>query len=137
MAFLTEAELKTRSHLAIIQAITEDDNTIVPIIISESISLMKGYLSARFDVLAIFEKTGADRDEVVLKMLKDIVLYGIYSLGNPQMMTKVVQDNKDGAMEWLKGVQAQKINPDLPSVDSANPVTYINSGGNARRSSHY
>jgi hypothetical protein len=137
MAFLTEAELKTRAHLEIITAITRDDSTIVPIIISESISLMKGYLSSRYDVGTIFQATGVDRDEVVLKMLKDIVLYAIYSLGNPQMMTKIVKDNFEAAMDWLKGVQSQKINPDLPVMDASNPVTYVRAGSNPRRKSHY
>lgn len=139
MAFLTEAELKTKSHIEIIEAITENDDTIVPIIISECITHMKGYLSNRFDVDAIFVSPGETdtRDPVVLKMCKNLVIYEIYSLHNPQMMTKVVKDNHDLAIKWLESVQAQKINPDLPQVDSSNPVTYMESGGNSRRVSHY
>lgn len=140
MAFLTEAELKTKSHIEIIEAITEGDDTIVPIIIDECIQEMKGYLSSRFDVEAIFADPpleGDTRDPVVINMLKKLVIYEIYSLHNPQMMTKVVNDNHTLAIEWLKGVQAQKINPNLPLVDDSNPVTYIQGGGNTRRVSHY
>jgi hypothetical protein len=137
MAFLTEAELKTKSHIEIIEAITEGDDTIVPIMISECISHMKGYLSARYDVDTIFTSEGTDRDDVILKMLKNLVIYEIYASHNPQMMTKIVEDNHKLALEWLKMVQSQKINPDLPAVDPLNPATYMVGGGNPRRTSHY
>jgi len=125
--------------MEIIEAITEGDDTIVPIIISECITQMKGYLSSRYDADAIFASPGETdtRDPVVLKMLKNLVIYEIYSLHNPQMMTKIVDDNHKLAIEWLKNVQAQKINPDLPLVDSSNPITYIQGGGNPRRVSHF
>lgn len=140
MAFLTQDELITKSHAEIIEAITEGDDTIVPIIIDECIAHMKGYLSNRFDVETVFADPGEggdERDPVVLKMLKNLVIYEIYSMHNPQMMTQVVKDNHELAIEWLKGVQSQKINPNLPQTDESNPVTYIESGGNERRVSHY
>ena len=139
MAFLTQAELVTKSHAEIIEAITEGDDTIVPIIINECIAHMKGYFSARFDVAAIFAEPSetVTRDPVVLKMLKNLVIYEIYSLHNPQMMTKIVEENHKLAIEWLKSVQSQKINPNLPVVSSTDPVTYMESGGNARRASYY
>lgn len=137
MAYLTESELITRSHQEVITAITEGDDTIVPIIIDECIAQMKGYLTARYDTEAIFQKTGNDRDKVVVKMLKNLVIYEIYALHNPAMMTDVVKDNHGYAIEWLKGVQAQKINPALPVADEANPITYMVGGGNTKRGNHY
>lgn len=138
MAFLTEAELiSTRSHQEIIDAITEGDATIVATIISEQIGYMKGYLRSRFDAEAIFSQTGTGRDSVVLMILKNLVIYEVYSKHNPQMMTDLVERNHTLAVDWLKSVQAQQINPDLPVTDSSDPITYIEGGGNTRRSSYY
>jgi len=136
MAFLTKTELKTRTHLEIINAIIKNDDTIIDMIISESITYMKGFLRARFDVDVVFDKTGNDRDQVVLKILKDIVIYEIYSSHNPAMMTKVVQDNHDRAQKWLKEVQKENINPDLTKRTDEG-INYIAYGSNTKRSSHY
>lgn len=139
MAFLEKSELKTRSHIEVINAITRDDDSIVEIIISESISFMKGYLTARYDADAIFNQTGGSRDQVVLKMLKAIVVYEIYSAHNPLMMTDVVKDNQAQAIAWLKAVQKGQINPDLPTVmvGGENPKSPMLYGGNPKRGNHY
>jgi len=139
MAFLTQAELTTNANAEVIESITEGDDTLVPIMIDECIEEMKGYLSSRFDVETIFADPvePATRDLVVVGMLKKRVIYEIFSLGNPAMMTEVVKDNNKMAMDWLKGVQSQKINPNLPVVDSLNPITYMEAGGNTRRVAHY
>jgi hypothetical protein len=139
--FLTKDELKTRSNIELIDAITRNDGTIIEIIISESIALMKGYLSARFDVAVIFAGfTPPDpdnRDPVVLKILKDIVIYEVYSSHNPNIMSKVVNDNMERAINWLKEVQACNINPDLPKHPDPQTINYIISGSNTKRSLHY
>ncbi len=139
MAFLTKDELKTKSHIEIIDAITRDDDTIVDMIISESISFMKGYLTARYDADAVFSKTGSLRDQVVLKILKAIVIYEIYSSHNPRMMSEVVKANHEQAIAWLKEVRKGNINPDLPtlSVEGENPKSSITFGSNPRRGSQY
>jgi phage gp36-like protein len=139
MAFLTKDELKTRSHIEIIDAITRNDDTIIDMIISESISYMKGYLNARYNVDSIFTALGADRDHVVLKMLKAIVIYEIYASHNPQMMTQTVKDNNDRAVKWLEKVQATDINPDLPlkKDDADEELLTAKFGSNTRRENHY
>jgi uncharacterized protein DUF1320 len=139
MAFLTKEELKTKSHIEIIDAITRGDDAIVEMIISESITFMKGYLTARYDVNAVFAASGNNRDQVVLKMLKAIVIYEIYSSHNPQMMTQVVKDNNDRAIKWLEKVQKASINPSLPiAVNEDNEkVSYVKHGSNTKRGNHY
>ena len=139
MAFLTKDELKTRSHIEIIDTITRSDDTIIDMIISESITYMKGYLNARYDVDAVFAATGTNRDPVVLKILKAIVIYEIYSSSNPQMMTQVVKDNNDRALKWLEKVQETEINPDLPLKKDADSNVLLTAkyGSNNPRENHY
>lgn len=137
MAFLTEAELKTKQHAEIITAITRADTTIVPIIIDETIALMKGYLNARYDVAVEFAKEGTERNLVLLKVLKAIVVYEIYSLHNPMMMTEVQKDNNSRALKWLSEVQKMKINPDLAIPDPDEEVQYVKYGSNKKRENHF
>lgn len=139
MAFLTKEELKTRSHIEIIDTITRGDEAIIDMIISESITFMKGYLIARYDTTSVFAATGDNRDQVVLKMLKAIVIYEIYSSHNPQMMTQVVQDNNDRAIKWLEQVRKANINPNLPTATNEDnqEVSYIKYGSNTKRGNHY
>lgn len=137
MAFLTEAELKTAQHTEIISAITRADNTIVPIIIDESIAFMKGYLNSRYDVDAEFALEDTDRNLVLVKILKALVIYEIYSLHNPRMMTEVIKDNYSRAIDWLKQVQKGNVNPDLAIPDPDTDVEYIKYGSNTKRENHY
>ncbi len=137
MAFLTENELKTLQHAEIITAITRADDTIVPMMIDESIAYMKGYLNARFDVAAEFAKEGGERNIVLLKILKAMVIYEIYSLANPAKMTEVVKENNARAMKWLTEVQKGNVNPDLDIPDPDDDTQYIKWGGNKKKENHY
>jgi len=136
MAFLTQSELITHDRLEIINAIIEDDTTVVPSIISESIAEVKSYLNQRFDVETIFEKTGTQRDEMILSILKDIVIFRIHKIVSVEV-TETVKDANDKAIQWLKLVAKNTITPDLPVTSEQaayDPVLY---GSNKKRENHY
>lgn len=136
MSFITKAELKTRTHTEIIDAITRSDDTIIDMIIDENISYMKSFLRARFDVETVFAATGANRNQVLVKVLKDLVVFEIYSSHNPVQVTEVLKDCRSRAEAWLKAVQREEINPDLPAaVSSSNK--YIQYGSNTKRGNIY
>ncbi len=101
MAFLEKYELKTVAQVPIIDKITNLDDDIVKTIIDESISLMKGYLSRRYDVDLIFSKTGYERHLTVLKKLKDIVIYEIYER-HTREQNAVAARRYNEAMLWLE-----------------------------------
>jgi phage gp36-like protein len=96
-------------HLEILDALTRNDDTILPLIEERNISLMKGYLENRYDVEAIFNATGEERDRVILSVLLDIVIYDVFSIHNPQKLSQVRKDRYDRAMKWLKAVQRGEI----------------------------
>lgn len=138
MAFLIKDELKTKSHIEFIDAIIQNDDTIIDMIISESISYMKGFLSSRYLVDEIFNATGTKRDLTVVKILKSIVIYEIYTSHNPALITQHMKDANDRANDWLKQVRAGKINPALPTPTSDDdPKEYIQFGSNPKRNNHY
>lgn len=99
--FLTQDELKTVATASIIDKITAGDAEIVSTIIAESISLMAGYLSKRYDASAIFAAEGADRHLTVLKRLKDIAIYEIYER-HTREQNAVAMRRYNEAMLWLE-----------------------------------
>lgn len=111
--FLEKAELKTVGLDEIINRIINNDDSIVTDIIAESIDVMKGYLFQYFDTDAIFNATDEERSLTVLKHLKGIVIFEIYTRRTKQM-NEVAKLRYDEAMLWLEKVSTAKIKPDLP-----------------------
>lgn len=111
--FLEKSELKTVGVDEIINRIINDDNTIVEEIIAESIDVMSGYLFQYFDTEAIFSAAESDRNLTVVKHLKGIVLFEIYTRRTKQL-NEVAKLRYDEAMLWLEKVSKGTIKPNLP-----------------------
>jgi hypothetical protein len=111
--FLEKSELKTVGLDEIINKIINNDDSIVEEIIAESIDVMGGYLFQYFDTAAVFGATGDARNLTVLKHLKGIVLFEIYTRRTKQL-NEVAKLRYDEAMLWLEKVSTGKIKPDLP-----------------------
>lgn len=115
--FLNIDELKTVVLREVVDLITTSDDTIVNQIIAESIDLMKSYLNNYYDATAVFDQTGEDRSLIVLKYLKDIVVFEIY-IRRTRDFNEVAKIRYDEAMLWLDKVAKGQINVDLPTNDS-------------------
>ncbi len=119
MSFLTKAELKTVADLAIVDIIVGLDNTIVEQIIAESIDVMSSYLSNYYDPAVIFAATGADRSLMVIKHLKDLVIYEIY-IRHTRDMNEVAKMRYEEAMNWLEKMNTGEFKDSrLPPVAGA------------------
>ncbi len=139
MPFLIEAELKSIVDPNLVNKITVDDSSIVETIISESIDMMKSYLSKYYDTAAIFSKEGTERSLSVLKKLKDIVVYEIYTR-NPRSMNEVTEKKYNEAINWLEklntGEFSDKSLP-VPSKDIEPAEMAIRSGSNSKYTSNF
>ncbi|GAB6394207.1 MAG: DUF1320 family protein [Bacteroidales bacterium] len=123
-------------HLEILDALTRNDDTILPLIEERNISLMKGYLESRYDVEAIFDATGDERNRVILAVLLDIVIYDVFSIHNPQKLSQVRKDRYERAMKWLKSVRKGEIAiSGAPLVEEA-PAGEFMARSNPRRENH-
>lgn len=122
--FLEKSELKTVGVDEIINRIINNDDTIVEDIIAESIDVMSGYLFQYFDTEAIFSATEENRNLTVLKHLKGIVLFEIYTR-RTKSLNDVAKLRYDEAMLWLEKVSKGTIKPNLPPklVDTNNDGT--------------
>lgn len=116
MSFLTKAELKTVADVAIVDIITGLDDTIVTQIIAESIDVMSSYLSNYYDAEAIFATTGTARSLMVMKHLKDIVIYEVY-IRHTRDMNEVAKMRYEEAMNWLEKMNTGEFKDSrLPTV---------------------
>lgn len=135
--FLTKEELYTKIYQEILDAIVRNDSTIVEVTIQASVSEMKSYLSDRFDVNLIFGKSGDNRHPLILDFLKDITVYHLHSIYNPDKIPQIRKDRYDRAIQWLKDVAKDLINPDLPLINVSSPSGSIAFGSNKKRNNHY
>lgn len=111
--FITKPELNTVSTVEIIDLITNSDPQIVNTIIEECIEVMHTYLFKYYDADAIFAAVGAERSKIIMKYLKDLVIYEIYMRRSKQA-NAVVEKRQEEAMLWLEKVAKGEIVPDLP-----------------------
>lgn len=142
--FLEKAELKTVATDEIINKIINNDDSIVTDIILESIDVVSTYLYQYFDTEVIFSKTGDERNKTILKHLKGIVIYEIYTR-RTKIMNEVAKSRYDEAMLWLEKVSEGKIKPPLPVriIDTDGdgtadtPATFMKLGSNKKYQNHF
>jgi len=75
---------------------------------------ISGYLRPKYDCEAVFAAEGDGRNNLIVMYTCDIALYHM-SASQPQKMGAEIREERyKRAIEWLEGVQAGKILPDLP-----------------------
>lgn len=104
---------------------------------------VKAYLFRLYDIDSELLKTPADhRCDFLVKLIRDIAIYNIYSIASPSMMNETKRLKYEDAIAFLSKVQAQKaFIPDLPPLSSDKKDTGgtygIYFGTNTRRDNQY
>ena len=110
--FINPEDYDASIHREILDALVRSDEAVVEICEDRAVSEMRGYLSARYDVDALFAAQGADRHPLVLMMAVDIAVYHLFCIHNPQKMSQIRMDRYDRAVEWLKQVSRRQVTID-------------------------
>lgn len=84
----------------------------------EAIEEISGYLRPTYDCEAIFSTKGKNRNRLIVMYAADIALYHLVAALPQKMGIEIRKERYDRAIEWLEGVQAGKIVPDLPLADN-------------------
>ena len=141
--FIERIDYKPHIRNNRLDAIIELDDSLLDLTEKRAIKVMKSHLAARFDVTAIFDKTGIDRDEAILGFCLDISMYYLYRMANPRKVPSYRKDAYDEAIEWMKGVKDGSIVPDglppLQNIDengNSEDASYYRFGSNKKRSNH-
>ena len=117
--FINPEDYDASIHREILDALTREDDSLLEVCEDQAVAEMRGYLSARFDCDRIFSATGEQRHPLVLMFAKDITLYHVFCVHNPQKISKIRIDRYSRSLEWLKGVAKYEISVEgLPLKDS-------------------
>ena len=86
--------------------------------------LIESYLREKYDVAQVFNKTGEDRNALIMGIMMDLVIHKLHSRSNVEIPTARIQAYET-AMEWLnkvsKPTQKGGISVDLPLVEVTPP----------------
>lgn len=147
--FLLAGDLDTHIYSEIRDEIVRDDADVITKAIKEAIVEAKGYMS-RFDLLKLFGNDAADPvvdptvdDENLKSKVKDIVIWRLIRLANPNINIELARTNYEDTIKWFQSLQAGKVDPEgWPyKVDDAltkfNENNTIQSSYNKKRRQHY
>lgn len=117
--FVTEEDYKVvigDTALKVISQVSEENIASAEAEAREEIA---GYLRPKYDCEAVFSAKGNDRNRLIVMYTCDIALYHMSASMPQKMGSEIREERYKRAIEWLEGVQAGKIIPDLPqAVDS-------------------
>ena len=129
MPFIAKADFPQSVHDDILNALTKGDDSKITRNCESTIDEMKAYLNGRYDVDAIFDATGNDRNRFLLRIALSITLYFIYKIHNPRKLPEEIQTDYEKAMSDLEKIRDGELNPvGLPAPPTDQPEA--NSGNN-------
>jgi phage gp36-like protein len=118
MDFITSDDFRVVIGETAFRAFSQSDTALQESAVSEAIEEVSGYLRPVYDVDKIFSATGTDRNRFLVMIVVDAALYHL-SASQPQKMgSEVRRERYERAVRWLEGVQAGRIDPGLPTVES-------------------
>ena len=126
--FITEEDLTTDIQAQFLAVIAQDGTPEEIAARKEkaeasSISKMSSYLSGRFNAATIFNPSSTYGDkELIKEYLCNLIRYRLWRSVNPRNVSDQVKDDFNEVMDWLEGVAANTIHPDLPHI--TDPDTY-------------
>ncbi|MHB9003507.1 MAG: phage protein Gp36 family protein [Coriobacteriia bacterium] len=124
----------------ILQVIARNPENIATAI-KDSISEVSAYLMARYDIDTELAKTGSSRNNLVLKMIRDIAVYNCFLQSNQVNMPEIRINNYKSTIAMLKEVQAERASipglTRLSDIDGTSGSSYLRFGGNTKRNNNY
>lgn len=83
-----------------------------------AIHQVKNYLSGKYNVAEIFNKTGEERNSHIVMITLDCALYHLYTSTIPRKMPEIRSQRYQDAIDWLKLVAQGEALADLPKPKS-------------------
>lgn len=132
--YITVEELTDGIHAESLTAITRGDNSKATQAIEDAMAMVRSYICVRYDIEAEYAKTGAARDGMTVKLVRDIAIYYCYEGSSPVNMPETREKAYDDAIAFLKSVQAEKAAmPGLARLVGSKGSNYVKFGGNRKR----
>lgn len=126
MAFLTKPDYDPYIKDSSLNQVTTFNDALITNVELAAQAEMESYLSMRYDVVNIFNKTGAQRNPIVVTYLIDMVLYHLHSRIDARKIPQLRVDRYTNALLWLEKVSEGKLTPDLPIQEVDGTAVQIN-----------
>lgn len=133
MIFLEEKDFDMLIKQDILDKIAANDRQLVRKAELAALQEAESYLRNRFEVAAIWQKKGEDRNALLVMYITDMLLYHIHSRTNPRQMPEIRAIRYDAAIDWLKAVAKAAISPDLPLLLTPDQGSKFRAGYETRR----
>jgi phage gp36-like protein len=138
--YVNKEEVMTHLYEEQIVSISGGDEEKLTVALNVAISEARGYLTARYDIDRELEKTGGDRNDLLVLWIKDIAVWHFVNVCNVNTSLELRAKRYDDAISQLTKIQKGNFDIALPArVDEEGRK--INStpfavGSNPRRVSH-
>lgn len=140
MSFLTKEELKSAIRLEKLARISDADDLIIQQAINTAITEVQSRLSPnnkrawgdgrlKYDVKAIFQAEGNDRNALLVDITKVVALWWLIMRNNAGVDYEVIRDRYSSAIEYLKDLASGEANDaTLPTIEDpvdeeGNPIS--------------
>jgi len=120
MNFLNLNDLKTHSFQQYIDESSGDFIAARDAIEAQNISLIRSKLNTRYDVDEIFTQTGANRDDLIVRVLTILVICDLIGRNKARKVPEDIKAAKSWALDWLQDVRNNLEDPDLPLIGNGN-----------------
>lgn len=134
-SFLQEADLTVQVKGQVMNVLTNNSGS-EALAEAQAIEEVKSYLRDRYDVEAIFSQTGSSRNQQIVMITIDILLYHLHSQLASSAMPKIREDRYNAAIKWLGEVNVGNISPSIPEKVE-NPLYPVKTGSRPKYSSRW
>lgn len=151
--YLSVGDFNSHLYPEIVSEITRDyvpgddgsSSAIATAAINEAIAEAKSYLS-RFDLLKLFGTDAIDatvEDEHLKSRVKDIAVWRLVRLANPNISMELARTNYEDAIRWFKDLQKGNADPEgwpYKPTELSTPLTEgtaIGYSSNQKRRNHF
>lgn len=126
---LLKEDLNTHLYSEVINTITRDEADLLDEAIDAAEYEAIGYLE-RFDTDDLFSKVDDERDKTLLMYLKDMAVWNLLAVANPDTDLDFREKRYKTALNWLTKIQGGKLTPKgwvLSSVTTSNEPFVVKS----------
>lgn len=137
--YLSIEELKTHAYSEEITAIIRNDKTVALASIDMAIEFAKSKLMRHYDTDTVFATRGAERNPLLLNIVKDIALWNLIGLANPSIDYEDKKFRYEQAVDWLTAVYKGMPTtlPKLPDDNDTATGSSFSFHSNPKRTTHF
>lgn len=137
--YIVQADVEKGIYPELLQVLSRTPE-VIETCIKEAIGEVEAYLCARYNMDVELAKSGAARNVIVVKAVKDIAIWNVYKASNPVNMSEARELAYKQTIDFLKNIQAEKAT--IKGLNRLQDTTnggssYIRFGGNTKRTNHY